>query len=132
MKHDVGARATLTRIIDAALVEGFAHVTGDTNPVHLDEEFAATTRFGRRIAHGMLLGGLISNVLANDLPGRGTIYLSQTLSFKKPVFLGDAVTVTVTVTERKSDKPILSLQTVCTNQDGVMVADGVATVLAPE
>lgn len=132
MQHAMGARAAVTRVIDAEMVEAFARLTGDTNPVHLDEDFAASTRFGRRIAHGMLLGGLISSVLANELPGRGTIYLSQTLSFKQPVFIGDTVTVTVTVLERNSHKPILSLQTICTNQHDTIVADGVATVLAPE
>ena len=84
-----GAKATRTQTITDEMVRSFATLTGDTNPVHLDEIYAATTRFGKRIAHGMLAASLISAALANDLPGPGTVYLSQSLQFKAPVYPGD-------------------------------------------
>jgi 3-hydroxybutyryl-CoA dehydratase len=111
------------------IVRGFAELTGDTNPVHLDEQYAASTRFGRRIAHGMIAAGVISATLANDLPGPGTVYLDQSLQFKAPVFLDDTVTATVKVLTVRDDKPIVTLETVCTNQDGEVVLEGEAVVL---
>ncbi len=126
----VGDSASRTLTIDDHVVRGFADITGDTNPVHLDEAYAATTRFGRRIAHGMIAAGLISATLANDLPGPGTVYLGQTLKFKAPVFLDDTVTATVEVVGVRNDKPIATLSTVCTNQDGEVVLEGEAVVMA--
>jgi acyl dehydratase len=114
------------------MVRTFAELTGDTNPVHLDEEYAATTPFGRRIAHGMIAAGLISATLANDLPGPGTVYLGQDLKFRGPVFLDDTVTVKVEVVKVRDDKPIVTLSTVCTNQDGEVVLDGEAVVMVPK
>jgi 3-hydroxybutyryl-CoA dehydratase len=116
-------------MITDADIHGFAEVTGDHNPLHLDDEYAAQTRFGRRIAHGMLSASLISAVLANELPGAGSVYLSQTLKFVKPVFPGDTVTARVTVTETRDDKPIVKLETVCLNQRDETVLQGEATVL---
>jgi 3-hydroxybutyryl-CoA dehydratase len=110
-------------------VRAFAELTGDRNPVHLDEEYAARTRFGRRIAHGMLGASLISAVLANELPGRGTVYLSQTLKFTAPVFSGDTVTARVVVKHVREDKPVVTLETVCTNGRGERVVEGEAVVL---
>ena len=100
----------------------------DTNPVHLNEEFAKTTMFGGRIAHGMLSAGFISAVLANKLPGPGTIYLGQTLKFKAPVRPGDTVTATVTVKEVDVAKKRCVLQTVCTVA-GKPVIEGEATTM---
>ncbi len=125
----VGAQATLTHAITDEMVVAFADLVGDHNPVHLDEAFAATTRFGRRIAHGMLVAGLISSVIATDLPGPGSVYLSQTLRFKAPVYLGDTITVHVEVVKRREDKPIVTLRTICTNQDGKTVIEGEAVTL---
>lgn len=125
-----GDTASVTRTIGAADVEAYAEITGDTNPVHLDEEYARTTRFGRRIAHGMLSAGLISAVLANKLPGPGTIYLGQTLKFTAPVYLGDTITATVTVTAYDPDKRRMTLATVCINQNGDEVITGEARVVA--
>ena len=113
-------------------IRAFAEVTGDNNPVHLDDDYAAGTRFGRRIAHGMIAAGLISATLANDLPGPGTVYLNQTLKFKLPVFPGDTVTATVEVLTVRPDKPIVTLSTVCRNQDGEVVLEGEAVVLYGE
>src|SRR5512147_2081652 len=92
-----GNKASRTTIITDEMIRAFANLTGDSNPVHLDDAYAATTPFGRRIAHGMIAAGLISATLANDLPGPGTVYLSQSLKFKSPVFPGDTITTTVEV-----------------------------------
>ena len=124
----VGDTAALTRTITDRDVRAFAELTGDHNPVHLDEEYAAATRFGRRIAHGMLSASLLSAVIANELPGRGSIYLSQTLQFVAPVFIGDAVMARVTVTKIREDKPVVTLETVCTNQRREQVLKGEAVV----
>ena len=88
----VGQSAEVTHVVGAADIEAFAAVSGDVNPVHMDEEFAKTTAFGGRIAHGMLLAAYISAVLGNDLPGPGSIYLSQSMRFRRPVKIGDPVT----------------------------------------
>lgn len=124
-----GDKASRTQTISDAMIRSFAELTGDTNPVHLDEEYAAGTRFGRRIAHGMIAAGLISATLANDLPGPGTVYLSQTLQFKAAVFPGDTITATVEVKNVRPDKPILTLSTICTNQDKKVVLEGEAVVM---
>jgi len=124
-----GDSAFRTLTVSDDTIRAFAEVTGDTNPVHLDDEYAAGTRFGRRIAHGMIAAGLISATLANDLPGPGTIYLSQSLKFKLPVYPGDTVTATVEVLTVRPDKPIATLSTVCTNQDGEVVLEGEAVVM---
>jgi 3-hydroxybutyryl-CoA dehydratase len=125
----IGNQATLTRTITDEMVVAYADLIGDHNPVHLDEAFAATTRFGRRIAHGMLAAGLISTVIATDLPGPGSVYLGQTLQFKAPVYLGDTITVTVKAIKVRQDKPIVTLATTCANQDGKTVIEGEAVVL---
>jgi 3-hydroxybutyryl-CoA dehydratase len=111
------------------MIRSFADLTGDTNPVHLDDAYASTTRFGRRIAHGMIAAGLISATLANDLPGPGTVYLSQTLQFKAPVYPGDTITATVEVKSTRSDKPIVTLKTICANQENKVILEGEAVVL---
>lgn len=129
MNIKIGDTALLTKTITEKEVQLFGELTGDFNPVHFDEEFAKTTRFGKRIAHGMLSASFISSVLANQLPGRGTVYLSQTLKFTAPVFLGDIVTVRVTVKDIKESKPIVTLETVCTNQNDETIVKGEAVVL---
>lgn len=125
----VGDKATRTHIITDEMIRAFAELTGDYNPVHLDDAYAAATRFKRRIAHGMIAAGLISAALANDLPGSGTVYLSQTLNFKAPVYPGDTITVTIEVKSLHASKPIATLSTTCANQDGVVVLEGEAVVL---
>ena len=129
MKFSLGDSAELTKTIEQADIDAFASVTGDHNPVHVDEEFAKTTRFGKRIAHGMLTASLISAVLANKLPGEGSVYLGQTLKFVAPVFPGDEITARVTVKAIREDKPIMKLETVCLNQRDEVVVRGDATVL---
>ena len=129
MKIKPGDTASLSRTISDDDIRAFADATGDRNPLHLDEEFAQQTRFGRRIAHGMLSASLISAVIATELPGQGSIYLGQTLQFVAPVYPGDTVTARVTVASIRTDKPIIKLETVCTNQCDEVVIRGEATVL---
>ncbi len=129
MPLKVGDTDSLTKTITDDDIRAFAELTGDNNPVHLDEEFARASRFGRRIAHGMLSAGLISAVLANKLPGTGTVYLSQSLTFVAPVYPGDTITARVTVIKIREDKPIMTLETVCTNQNDKAVLRGEAVVL---
>lgn len=132
MTFKVGDSAEITKTIEQSDVDAFANVTGDHNPVHVDEEFAKTTRFGKRIAHGMLTASLISAVLANKLPGEGSVYLGQTLQFVAPVFPGDEITARVTVKAIREDKPIVKLETICVNQREEIVIRGEATVLAAD
>src|SRR2546427_3384077 len=124
----VGARATRVRTITDSDIVRFAEVSGDRNPVHLDDAYAARSPFGQRIAHGFLTGSLISAVIGMELPGPGSIYLGQTLKFLAPVHIGDTVTVTVEVIGVREDKRLITLRTDCTNQDGVLVLTGEATV----
>jgi acyl dehydratase len=109
----------------------FAKASGDQNPLHLDDTYAATTPFKQRIAHGMFTGGLISAALAMDLPGPGTIYLSQDLQFKRPVCIGDELSIVLTVVEKHESKPIVTLHCEVTNQDDKAVVVGTAKVMAP-
>lgn len=126
----IGQTAEITRVAAASDVEAFAAVTGDDNPVHLDEAYAAATRFGGRIAHGMLSAGYISAVLGTRLPGPGAIYLSQSLSFRRPVKLGDAVTARVEVVAIDPATARVTLRTLCT-VGGKTVVEGEAVVMAP-
>jgi 3-hydroxybutyryl-CoA dehydratase len=124
----VGARATRERTITDADILRFAEVSGDRNPVHLDEEYAARSPFGRRVAHGFLTGSMISAMIGMDLPGPGSIYLGQTMKFLAPVAIGDTVTVSVEVVAVREEKRILTLRTDAKNQDGVLVLTGEAVV----
>lgn len=125
----VGERASLTKTVSEADVAIYADLIGDFNPLHVDDEYARKSRFGRRIAHGMLTAGLISAVLGNKLPGAGGIYLSQQIEFLAPVYLGDTIATTVEVTAWRPDKRILTLKTDCYNQDELQVVTGKAVLL---
>jgi 3-hydroxybutyryl-CoA dehydratase len=125
----VGTRASVTRTITDAQIRTFAKITGDTNPLHLDDAHAATTRFGGRIAHGMLTAGLISTIIGTKLPGLGAIYLQQQLRFVAPVRPGDTITATGEVIAVRPEKRILTLRTECTNQHGELVITGEAVVM---
>jgi acyl dehydratase len=127
-----GDRAILKRIITADEIEAFAEVSLDRNPLHLDEEYASGTMFGHRIAHGMLAGSMFSAIIAHKLPGLGSIYLSQSLDFRKPVYIGDEITATVEVIQVREDKPICTLKTTCVNQKGDLVIEGEAVVMYPK
>ena len=124
----IGTQATLSRSITEDDILLFALVSGDHNPIHLDAEYAERSFFGKRIAHGFLIGSLISAVLGNALPGPGSIYLGQTLKFLAPIHIGDTVTVTVKVVALREEKRIVTLHTECTNQHGTLVLSGEATV----
>lgn len=127
----LGQKASFSKHVTEQDVVLFAAVSGDVNPVHLDEDFAAKTMFGERIAHGMLSGAVISAALAIELPGPGVIYLGQTLRFTRPVRIGDEITAHLEVTEKREGKGIVKLACEVVNQDGKVVVSGEATVLAP-
>ncbi|MCW2238693.1 bifunctional enoyl-CoA hydratase/phosphate acetyltransferase [Azospirillum canadense] len=127
----IGQTASLARTLTVMDVELFATVSGNIDPVHFDAKFAADCRFPKVIGHGMWSGALISGVLGTQLPGAGTIYAGQDLRFKRPVGLGDVVTATVTVREKRADKNIVVFDCLCTNQDGEVVVTGTAEVVAP-
>lgn len=125
----VGDTASMSKTVTEYDVYGFAGITGDFNPVHVNKQFAEGTMFKGRIAHGMLSAGFISAVLGTQLPGINTIYMKQELSFLAPVMIGDTVTATVEVIEKIEAKNRAILRTYVTNQDGKIVADGQATVM---
>jgi len=125
----VGEQASLSKTVSDADVTTFAELIGDFNPLHVDGEYARKSRFGRRIAHGMFIGGLISAVLGNKLPGPGAIYLSQQIEFLAPVYIGDTITATAEVTVWRPDKRIITLKTDCYNQDERQVVTGKAVLL---
>lgn len=126
----IGMTETLRKTVDSADVVGFAAITGDRNPIHLSEHFAATTPFGTRIAHGLYTASLISALLGTRLPGPGAVYISQTLNFRAPVKIGDTVEVSVTVAELISEKRRARLACVCA-VNGETVLDGEAWVKVP-
>ena len=126
----VGQTFIYEQVIDDKMVCAFAEVSGDRNPIHLDDAVAKTSKFGQRIAHGAILFALISKVFGMDMPGVGTVYLSQTCNFKLPVFLGDTVTLEATIVELLP-KSIARISTVITKQTGEVVMDGVAEVKLP-
>lgn len=128
----VGATATMQHTVTDAMLRSFADLTGDHNPVHLDEEAALASPFKGRIAHGMLGAGFISATIATRLPGPGTIYLGQSLKFTRPVRIGDTVTTTVEVAEVMTEQRRVRLTTRCANQQGKTVIEGEALVLVPE
>lgn len=117
------------REVTDELIRAFAEVSGDDNPIHLDEAFAAKTRFGKRIAHGMLSGAFISAVLGGEFRERKIVYLSQSMKFIAPTFIGDTITTTATVTNIREDRGIVILETNCTNQNGEITVKGEAAVM---
>ena len=127
----IGDKAEVEKTVTETDVYLFAGITGDLNPAHINERASKDTMFGGRIAHGMLSAGFISAVLGMQLPGPGTIYLSQSLKFKAPVKIGDTVRAEATVVE-KLEKGRVRLETKCYNQNGDIVVDGESLVLAPK
>jgi 3-hydroxybutyryl-CoA dehydratase len=126
----VGESASFTKTISESDVYLFAGITGDFNPVHVDQAAAEASPFKQRIAHGILTAGLISTVQGMQLPGPGAIYVSQSLKFRKPVFFGDTITATVEVAELVRERNRVRLSTRCTNQRGEVVAEG-ESILMP-
>jgi 3-hydroxybutyryl-CoA dehydratase len=128
----VGDSAEFAKTISETDVYLFAGVTGDLNPAHINQPASEATFFKGRIAHGMLSAGLISAVLGMQLPGPGTIYMSQNLRFKAPVKFGDTITARAEVSEIFPEKNRVTIATTCTNQDGVVVLEGEAQVMPPK
>jgi 3-hydroxybutyryl-CoA dehydratase len=127
---EVGQSAMFGRTVTDADIAAFAGVSGDTNPIHLHDGFARTTRFGQRIAHGMLSGSFISTVIGTKLPGPGAVYISQTMNFMAPVMIGDTITAIATVAVIDDKRRRVTLKTQCLNGDKVVI-DGEAVVLVP-
>ncbi|KGF10478.1 enoyl-CoA hydratase [Tissierellia bacterium S5-A11] len=124
----VGDEAELTKLVTEEDIQKFSEVSLDTNPLHLDEDFAKKSIFKRRIAHGIIGASLISAVLGTKLPGINTIYMSQTLNFLAPVYIGDEITARVKVVKKRDDKHMIFFETVVVNQDGKTVITGEALV----
>lgn len=127
-KFQVGQKASLEKVFTDEDVRTFAKISLDTNPVHLNEEYAQNTIFKGRIIHGFLSGSLISAIIGTILPGEGTIYLNQTMNFRKPVRVGEKIKATVEIVGIKEGKNILTLNTYCENERGEMVIEGSAVV----
>ena len=128
----VGDSAQISKTITEEVINDFARVTGDFNPVHLDQAYAEKTFFKGRIAHGLFSVGLLSTVLGNILPGHGTIYLSQEIKFLAPVRIGDTLRAKVEVIELVPEKNRAKFRTTCINQDGKEVVDGIAWAMPPK
>lgn len=128
----IGDTAEVVKTITDEDIVAFAQLTGDVNPIHLDDEFAKKTFFKERIAHGMLTASFISTVLGTQLPGTNTIYLSQNLKFKAPVKIGDTITAVAEVVEKRDDKKLIKLRTNLVNQQQKIVVEGEAMVMKME
>ncbi|MFW9997720.1 MAG: MaoC family dehydratase [Candidatus Odinarchaeota archaeon] len=125
----IGQKAKLVHKVTEEDIQQFAELSGDTNPVHLNEDYARSTMFKGRIAHGMLTASFISTVIGTKLPGTGSIYLRQTLEFRRPVRIGDTVTAEVEVMAKNDEKQRITLATRVNNQDGELVLDGEAVTM---
>ena len=125
---EVGARASRSRAVTAEDIERFTAISGDRNPLHYDEAAASASRFGEIIVQGGITSAILNAVVAEDLPGPGSVFLHVDWSFRAPVRPGDEITAEVEVLETRTDKPITRLRTTITNQDGVVVVDGTALV----
>jgi 3-hydroxybutyryl-CoA dehydratase len=123
LKLRVGQVTRRTKTITEADLRLFAEITGDYNPLHFSDDFAARTRFGRRVAQGGIAAGLLNALVAMDLPGPGTVFMSQSLNYRRPVYVGDTLTATAEVLALKADKPVCRLAFAVTNQDGETVLD---------
>ena len=130
MELRIGDKFNQSTLVTEEMINGFAKYTGDNNPLHLDEKFASKTIFKKRIAHGFLVGSFISAVLGNNFPGKGTIYLSQSIKFRAPVFINDEITVNAEVLDFPKKQRIL-LKTTCQNQNGEIVIEGEAFIIPP-
>jgi acyl dehydratase len=121
---EVGQRARRSKTVTARDVELYTEITGDRNPLHFDPDFAARTRFGRLVAQGGITAGMLNALVAMDLPGPGTVFMSQSLRYLAPTYLGDTLTAEVEVLSVKPDKPVCQLKATITNQDGTVVLEG--------
>jgi 3-hydroxybutyryl-CoA dehydratase len=129
MNLEVGATFSATKKITHEVVMAFVELSGDSNPIHTDDEFAAKSRFGRRIAHGMISGALLSAVLGTEFGEKQVVYMSQTMKFVAPVFIDDTITATATVKHIREDKPVVTVETLVRKEDGTVVVSGEAVLL---
>lgn len=127
----VGQKASVSKTITDGDIRDFARISGDDNPIHLDDDYAAQSLFGKRIVHGILVSALISRVIGTMLPGEGTIYLSQNLKFIKPVYVEDTVVAEVEILKIDNEKKRMTLKTTVTKEDGTCVIEGEALVIPP-
>jgi len=128
----IGDTAEFSKTVSESDIYQFAGITGDFNPAHINEDYAKKTFFKTRIAHGMLSAGFISTVIGTKLPGTGSIYIQQNLSFLAPVRIGDTITARVEVIEIIAEKKRVRLKTICINHEGTQVLDGEAVVSPPK
>lgn len=128
----VGQTASFSRTVTETDIVMFAGISGDYNPVHIDKEFASGTRFGQQIAHGLLTTSFLSRLLGMELPGQGSVYLEQSLKFKKPVFIGDTVTASAEILAIDHERGIIHLETICRKQDDTVVLTGEAKMMMPK
>jgi len=126
---NIGQKVEFNQVISESMVEEFAKLSGDYNPHHMDESYAKRTRFKKRICHGMLLASLFSRLTGMYLPGKHSLYFSQSLNFISPAFIDDNVTITGTVTEKHNSTKMLTLKTVISNQNENCLVDGIAKVI---
>ncbi|MFK7900518.1 MAG: MaoC family dehydratase [Cyclobacteriaceae bacterium] len=129
---NIGDSCTYEREITDQMIRAFAEVSGDVNPIHLDEEYAATSMFKERIAHGALVSSFLSKLLGCDLPGPGSVYVSQYTKFMRPVKIGDTITAIIEVKEKDEKKGYVTFRTYCKNQRGKVVVDGEAVGIPPK
>lgn len=130
MKKDmkIGDKASMRKVFSEEDVIQYSKISADTNPIHLDESYAAATVFEKRIVHGMLVASMFSALIGVELPGEGSIYLGQNLIFRAPVSIGDQVTASVEIVKFREDKPIITLSTLCINHKGQVLVEGEAVV----
>jgi len=125
----VGQKANFFKKIDSTLVNDFAKISGDFNPLHMNDEYASTTNFGKRVCHGMLLASFFSQLIGMYLPGKNSLYFSQTLNFRNPCFIDDNITIEGEIIEKKLNIKLIVIKTTIHNQDGKCLIDGIAKVI---
>ncbi len=128
----VGQKITFSKKIDESLLNDFAKISGDFNPLHMNREYAITTKFGKRVCHGMLLASFFSQLIGMYLPGKNSLYFSQTLNFRNPCFIDDEITIEGEISEKKSSTKLITMKTTIHNQTKKCLIDGVAKVIVRE
>ncbi len=128
MDIKIGDRAVIKKRFSEKEVEFYGRISNDTNPIHLDKEYAKSTFFKKRIVHGILVGSLFGGLLGSELPGTGTIHLGQSLNFKKPVYIDEEIKAVIEVINVRKDKPIVTFKTVCYKSNGEIAIEGEAIV----
>lgn len=126
---EIGQKVKFVIVIEKSIVDSFARMSGDYNPLHMDETYAVKTLFGKRVCHGMLLASFFSRLVGMYLPGKNALYFSQTLNFQEPCFIGDTVTIEGQVTDKSISTKIITIKTSAYNQLGKYLIDGIAKVM---